>query len=66
MSTLAAIGNWNIAKGKLKQTLSQLTADDEQFAAGKQDELTGRIQKRTAEARKKNGQPAEGCCGCDQ
>jgi uncharacterized protein YjbJ (UPF0337 family) len=64
MSTLVAIGNWNIAKGKLKQKLSQLTADDEQFAAGKQDELTGRIQKRTAQTRKKNEQPAEGCCGC--
>lgn len=53
MSTLAAKGNWNIAKGKLKQKVARLTADEAQFIAGKKDELTGRIQKRTAQSRKK-------------
>ncbi len=53
MSTLAARGNWNIAKGKLKQKVARLTADETQFIAGKKDELTGRIQKRTAQSRKK-------------
>ncbi len=36
MSTLTAKGNWNIAKGKLKQKFAQLTDDDLQFAEGKQ------------------------------
>ena len=44
-------GDWNIAKGKLKQKWAQLTDDDLQFAEGKQDELLGRIQKRTGENR---------------
>jgi uncharacterized protein YjbJ (UPF0337 family) len=47
MSTLTAKGNWNIAKGKLKQKFAKVIEDDLQFAEGKQDELTGRIQKRT-------------------
>jgi uncharacterized protein YjbJ (UPF0337 family) len=46
MSTLAAKGNWNIAKGKLKQTFARLMEDDLQFFEGKVDELVGRIQKR--------------------
>ena len=44
-------GNWNIAKGKLKQKWANLTNDDLQFADGKKDELVGRIQKRTGESR---------------
>lgn len=44
-------GNWNIAKGKLKQRWANLTDDDLQFAEGKQEELVGRIQKRTGESR---------------
>lgn len=43
--------NWNIAKGKLKQRWANLTDDDLQFAEGKQEELVGRIQKRTGESR---------------
>jgi uncharacterized protein YjbJ (UPF0337 family) len=45
MSTLTAKGNWNIAKGKLKQRLARLMQDDLQFFEGKVDELVGRIQK---------------------
>src|ERR1700691_5034936 len=52
MSTLTVKGNWNIAKGKLKQKFAQLTDDDLQFIEGKEDELIGRIQKRTGHARK--------------
>jgi uncharacterized protein YjbJ (UPF0337 family) len=47
MSTLEMKGNWNIAKGKIKQKFAQLTDDDLQFVEGKEDELIGRIQKRT-------------------
>jgi uncharacterized protein YjbJ (UPF0337 family) len=49
MNTLTNKGNWNIAKGKLKQKWAQLTDDDLQYADGKTDELVGRIQKRTGE-----------------
>jgi uncharacterized protein YjbJ (UPF0337 family) len=48
---LKAKGNWNIAKGKLKQKFSQLTDNDLTYTEGKQDELIGRIQKRTGETR---------------
>lgn len=47
MNTLQLKGNWNIAKGKLKQKYAQLTDDDLQYVEGKEDELIGRIQKRT-------------------
>jgi uncharacterized protein YjbJ (UPF0337 family) len=32
-------GNWNIAKGKLKQKWANLTDDDLKFEEGHQDEL---------------------------
>ena len=51
MNTLEFKGNWNIAKGKLKQKFAQLTDDDLQFVEGKEDELFGRIQKRTGQTR---------------
>jgi len=46
-TSLSIKGNWNIIKGKLKQKYAQLTDDDLQFVEGKEDELIGRIQKRT-------------------
>ena len=51
MNKLEIKGDWNITKGKLKQKWAQLTDDDLQFAEGKNDELFGRIQKRTGETR---------------
>ncbi len=51
MNTLEIKGDWNITKGKLKQKWASLTNDDLQFTEGKQDELIGRIQKRTGETR---------------
>ena len=51
MTTLEIKGDWNIIKGKLKQKWARLTDDDLQFIDGKQDELLGRIQKRTGETR---------------
>jgi uncharacterized protein YjbJ (UPF0337 family) len=62
MNTLTAKGNWNIAKGKLKQKFAQLTDDDLQFADGKEDELIGRIQKRTGQAREKIQRTMDECC----
>jgi uncharacterized protein YjbJ (UPF0337 family) len=51
MTTLEIKGDWNITKGKLKQKWAALTEDDLQYAEGKQEELIGRIQKRTGETR---------------
>jgi uncharacterized protein YjbJ (UPF0337 family) len=51
MNTLEVKGDWNIAKGKLKQKWATLTDDDLQFAEGKMEEVVGRIQKRTGETR---------------
>ena len=51
MNKLEIKGDWNIAKGKMKQKWAKLTDDDLQFVSGKEDELVGRIQKRTGEAR---------------
>jgi uncharacterized protein YjbJ (UPF0337 family) len=50
MNTLTLKGDWNITKGKLKQKYAKLTDDDLQFVSGKEDELIGRIQKRTGVA----------------
>ena len=51
MDKLQIKGEWNIIKGNLKQKWAQLTDDDLQFIEGSQDELIGRIQKRTGESR---------------
>jgi uncharacterized protein YjbJ (UPF0337 family) len=51
MTTLEIKGDWNITKGKLKQKWAKLTDDDLQYVEGKQEELFGRIQKRTGETR---------------
>ena len=39
-------GNWNVVKGRLKQSYGQLTDDDLTYTEGQEDELVGRIQKR--------------------
>jgi uncharacterized protein YjbJ (UPF0337 family) len=51
MNTLELRGHWNIAKGKLKQKFARLTDDDLQYVEGKEEELLGRIQKRTGRSR---------------
>ena len=51
MNKLEIKGDWNIIKGKLKQKWAALTDDDLQHIEGRQDELLGRIQKRTGETR---------------
>ena len=50
MNKLVIKGDWNITKGKLKQKWAKLTDDDLAFVVGKEDELIGRIQKRTGES----------------
>jgi uncharacterized protein YjbJ (UPF0337 family) len=51
MTKLDLKGNWNEIKGKLKQKYGQLTDDDLTFEEGKEDEVLGRIQQRTGEAK---------------
>lgn len=51
MDNLEIKGNWNVLKGKLKQKWADLTDDDLTYVEGKQDELVGRIQKRTGQTR---------------
>ncbi|WP_430905721.1 CsbD family protein [Maribacter sp. 2-571] len=46
-------GNWNIAKGKIKQEWGDLTDDDLDYEEGKEDELVGRIQKKTGESKER-------------
>jgi uncharacterized protein YjbJ (UPF0337 family) len=67
MKTLEIKGDWNIAKGKLKQKWAKLTDDDLLYVKGKQEELVGRIQKRTGETREaveKAIHEAGEDCGC--
>ncbi|MDY0076550.1 MAG: CsbD family protein [Bacteroidales bacterium] len=47
MNKLIAKGNWNVAKGILKQKYANLTDDDLTYVEGKEDELLGRLQKKT-------------------
>lgn len=44
-------GNWNQLKGKLKQQYANLTDDDLMFVEGKEDELLGRLQKKTGKTK---------------
>jgi uncharacterized protein YjbJ (UPF0337 family) len=44
-------GNWNVIKGKLKQTYADLTEDDVMYAEGKEDEILGRIQKKVGKTK---------------
>lgn len=51
MDRLELKGNWNIIKGRLKQKYANLTDDDLRYEDGKDDELIGKIQKRTGQSR---------------
>src|SRR5258708_7715583 len=51
-STITTLkGNLNIVKGKLKQKYAKLTDKDLTYIEGKEDELIGRIQKKTGATR---------------
>lgn len=51
MNKLILKGDWNVAKGKLKQKYAQLTDDDLVYEKGREDELLGRVQKRVGQTR---------------
>jgi uncharacterized protein YjbJ (UPF0337 family) len=44
-------GNWNVVKGKLKKEYADLTDNDLMYEEGKEDELLGRIQRRTGQTK---------------
>ena len=64
MNTLVLKGDWNIVKGKLKQKYAQLTDDDLRFVKGKEEELLGRIQKRTGKTRDEVERTLDECGEC--
>ena len=67
MTTLEIKGDWNIVKGQLKQKWAKLTDSDLTYIEGQQEELLGRIQKRTGETREAIEKAIkESCtnCGC--
>jgi uncharacterized protein YjbJ (UPF0337 family) len=51
MDDLIFKGKWNIAKGKFKQRYAFLTDDDLLYTEGEEEELIGRLQKRTGRTR---------------
>ena len=44
-------GNWNELKGKIKQKYANLTDNDLMYEEGKEDELLGRLQKKTGKTK---------------
>lgn len=51
MNKLQIKGNWNELKGKLKQKYGDLADEDLVYVEGKEDELLGRLQKKTGKAK---------------
>ncbi len=51
MTKLEIKGRWNEIKGKLKQHYAGLTDDDLLFEEGKEEELYGRLQKKTGQTK---------------
>lgn len=64
MNKLQIKGNWNVAKGLLKQRYAQLTDDDLTYVEGKEDELVGRIQRVTGRARDEVERTVREVCEC--
>lgn len=50
-TSLKMKGNWNEMKGKIKQKYSNVTDDDLMYEEGKEDELYGRLQKKTGKTK---------------
>ena len=51
MNKLTWKGRWNAIKGKVKQEYADLTDDDLLYAEGKEDELLGKLQKKTGKTK---------------
>jgi uncharacterized protein YjbJ (UPF0337 family) len=64
MNKLEIKGDWNIMKGKLKQKFGKLTDDDLRFTEGQEDELVGRIEKRTGQTKEAVEKVLRDCGNC--
>jgi uncharacterized protein YjbJ (UPF0337 family) len=64
MNKLELKGDWNIIKGKLKQHYGSLTDNDLQYAKGQEEELIGRIQKRTGQRKEEVERVLHECGEC--
>lgn len=51
MNKLTWKGRWNELKGKVKQQYADLTDDDLMYVEGKEDEMLGRLQKKTGKSK---------------
>lgn len=51
MNKLTWKGRWNEIKGKVKQQYADVTDDDLLYTEGKEDELVGRLQKKTGKTK---------------
>ena len=51
-SALNMKGDWNQAKGKLRQQYGQLTDEDLEYTEGKGDELVGRLQEKLGKGKR--------------
>ena len=51
MDDLELKGNWNVFKGKLKQAYGDLTDDDLSYEEGKENELWGKLQRKTGQTK---------------
>lgn len=51
MDKLEIKGNWNELKGKVKKAYGDLTDDDLVREEGKDDEMLGKLQKKTGKSR---------------
>lgn len=47
MSNLKWQGRWNEIKGKIKKSYGEITDDDLQYQEGNEEELYGKLQKKT-------------------
>lgn len=51
MNKLTWQGRWNELKGKVKQQYADITDDELLYLEGKEDELIGRLQKKTGKTK---------------
>ena len=51
MNKLTWKGRWNEIKGKVKQQYADLTDDDLLYAEGKEEELLGKLHKKTGKTK---------------
>jgi len=58
-------GNWNVVRGKLKQKYGRLADNDLAYVEGQEEELIGRIQKKTGRARREIEKVIRESCECD-